>query len=101
MNQYGLVSRAVSGSNSITRTPLYFVRGGHVTPGGLYYAGRSGDYWSLTPSANGTDPFSLSVRVVGFLFAFDLGIYDTSVYPTNDYGNTRSQGYSVRCVVAR
>ena len=101
LNKYGLVSRAISGSNSITRTPLYFVRGGRVASSGLYGAGNNGDYWSSTSSANGTDPFSLSVRVVGFLFAFDLGIYDTNVYSTNDYGNIRSQGYSVRCVVVR
>ena len=83
LNQYGFTSSTGSGTNSITRVPLFFIRSGWVTPS--YYlsnAGYDGYYWSSVAP----------VTVNAYFLYFRL----RSVVPSNVTG--RYTGQSVRCV---
>lgn len=85
VSQYGLSDHPISGNYSIAAAPLFFVRGGSVSPGGsLAGAGEEGRYWSRNV-ANG----------YGSLFTFDASY----VYAVNHMIN-KFVGLSVRCVAA-
>ena len=83
LNQYGFTSSTGSGTNSITRAPLFFVRSGYVYPSSyLDSAGLYGFYWSsVAYSSSG---------------AYSLYFYSRYVGPS-DYSH-RYYGLSVRCV---
>ena len=83
LNQYGFTSSTGSGTNSITRAPLFFVRSGYVYP--TYYlgnAGYGGYYWSSVADSSSS--------------AYVLTFYSSRVNPSND--GSRYYGHSVRCV---
>lgn len=83
LNQYGFTSSTGSGTNSITRAPLFFVRSGYVYPSNyLGYAGNYGDYWSSVARSSS--------------YAYNLDFYSSNVYPSS--GGIRYYGQSVRCV---
>ena len=83
LNQYGFTSSTGSGTNSITRAPLFFVRSGFVGPTRyLYRAGNSGYYWSSVART--------SSRAHGLFF------FSSTVTPSFSYD--RYGGQSVRCV---
>ena len=83
LNQYGFTSSTGSGTNSITRAPLFFARSGGVSPtNSLDYAGNSGGYWSSVANS------SSSACLLYFLLGF--------VGPSDYYG--RFLGFPVRCV---
>ena len=72
-----------SGTNSITRAPLFFVRSGCVNPANyLSNAGNSGTYWSSVANSSSN--------------AYTLGFYSSGVSPSGSYN--RYNGQSVRCV---
>ena len=83
LNQYGFTSSTGSGTNSITRAPLFFVGSGFVTPTSyLNSAGNGGDYWSSVASSASR--------------AYYLFFLSSYVSPSNNY--YRYSGLSVRCV---
>ena len=71
--------------NNTAASPLYYVRGGHVTldTGALRYAGLDSYYWSATTYPNAT-------------YAYYLDFNSTGVHPSG-YRN-RFGGFSVRCI---
>ena len=83
LNQYGFTSSTGSGTNSITRAPLFFVRSGYVdTADYLGSAGDYGYYWSSVASSSPN--------------AYYLYFLSSIVRPSgNSY---RFYGLSVRCV---
>ena len=83
LNQYGFTSSTGSGTNSITRAPLFFVRSGYVdTADYLGSAGDYGYYWSSVASSSSN--------------AYYLYFLSSIVRPSgNSY---RFYGFSVRCV---
>ncbi|MCI8827974.1 MAG: hypothetical protein HFE98_03895 [Ruminiclostridium sp.] len=91
--QYG-VQGNLSGTSSvngntynIALSPLFFVRGGYITPGftdKFRYAGQSGGYWSSRAYSNTENAYYL-------LFS------NSYVYPSNV--NSRYFGFSLRCLV--
>ena len=83
LNQYGFTSSTGSGTNSITRAPLFFVRSGYVYPTSyLDFAGYYGYYWSSVAYSSSD--------------AYNLYFYSSNVFPS-DY-ISRYTGQSVRCV---
>ena len=85
LNQYNATS-GTSGATTIVQLPLAFVRSGwaYIDGGAMYNVGQYGFYWSRT-SKSATN-------------AYDLYIYTTSVYPSNDC--VRRDGFSLRCLYA-
>ena len=84
LSKYGLTSSVSAGSYNIARSPLYFVRSGHVYPGGpsLNEPGISSHYWSSTPRSSAP--------------AYSLTFNSTGVYPSGSY--VRYLGFSLRCL---
>ena len=83
LNQYGFTSSTGSGTNSITRAPLFFVRSGYVNPTNyLSYAGDDGYCWSSVARSSS--------------YAYALYFYSSDVGPSSS--STRYFGRSVRCV---
>ena len=83
LNQYGFTSSTGSGTNSITRAPLFFVRSGYVNP--TYYLNRAGSYgyyWSSVANSSS--------------LAYNLYFDPSYVNPSVSYN--RYFGQSVRCV---
>ena len=84
LNQYGFTSSTGSGTNSITRAPLFFVRSGYVSPTRyLDSAGDSGGYWSSVAGSSS--------------YAYYLYFYSGNVDPSSNFRG-RYVGQSVRCV---
>ena len=88
-SQYGTTSSPTSGNNNIATSPLYFVRGGYVSPsispyfaGELYLAGCDGAYRSEFAGSASS--------------AYELRIESSSVELS--LFSSRLNGYSVRCV---
>ena len=83
LNQYGFTSSTGSGTNSITRAPLFFVRSGYVYPTNyLGRAGYRGLYWSSVANSSSD--------------AYYLDFYSSNVGPSSFH--YRYGGHSVRCV---
>ena len=83
LNQYGFTSSTGSGTNSITRAPLFFVRSGYVNPTNyLDSAGTNGFYWSSVAYSSSYD--------------YALYFYSSLINPSNL--SRRYGGHSVRCV---
>ena len=83
LNQYGFTSSTGSGTNSITRAPLFFVRSGYVYPSSyLGDAGNDGYYWSSVAYSSS--------------YAYTLFFRSSAVGPSDNY--RRYYGQSVRCV---
>ena len=75
---------ATGGYNKMVASPLYFVRSGYVNSGSLYNSAISGDYWSSAVDSGSN--------------AFDLYFSSSNVNLANSYSNSRSSGFSVRCL---
>ncbi len=77
----------------VTQSPLFFVRGGGVFPGGIlpgdpnhfYNAGEIGYYWS-------------SRTLSDTLIAYGL-VFDASIIPSFARENYRYNGFSLRCLI--
>ena len=84
LNQYGFTSSTGSGTNSITRDPLFFVRSGYVGPDFhyLFNAGNYGYYWSSVARSSSN--------------AYLLSFFSSNVSPSSNI--IRYVGQSVRCV---
>ena len=85
LNQYGFTSSTGSGTNSIIRAPLFFVRPGYVHPEGHYLAsaGNYGFYWSSVAYLSSA--------------AYNLYFFSSDVRPSGS--SYRCVGQPVRCVV--
>ena len=94
LSQYGVQSN-LSGTSSVNNntynialSPLFFVRGGYVTPNytsKFTNAGRGGEYWSSRAYSNTNRAFCLN---------FD----NSDVNPSGV--NDRGSGYSLRCLIS-
>ena len=82
LNQYGFASSPGSGTNSITRAPLFFVRSGYVDPTNRLSTVLNGTYWSSVAISSST--------------AYRLYLYSGEVNPS--FSGSRYYGLSVRCV---
>ena len=91
LNQYNLTDASISGDNNIVKAPLFFVRGGTVTPGSyLYKAGAAGFYKSSSIYRASYDSNYYSRYL--YFFSGNAGtVWPSSSEPTD-------VGQSVRCV---
>ena len=99
LQQYGLASAydtgsltgtsAVNGNTyNIALSPLFFVRGGGISPDStnkFVYAGLYGYYWSSRAYSHTN-------------YAYELYFHNSLVNPS-DYGN-RDLGFSLRCLIS-
>ncbi|MCQ2049850.1 MAG: fibrobacter succinogenes major paralogous domain-containing protein, partial [Candidatus Saccharibacteria bacterium] len=85
VKQYGYTGENQDNISDATllASPLFFVRGGYVYSGSLYYQGSDGLYWSSGAFSNSDG-------------AYHLGFISSYVGPSDD--DYRNLGLSVRCV---
>ena len=81
-NQYGFSNSSINGNNKLWTSPLYFAAGGYFL-GSLNNVGYDGNFWSPVPGGSDTARY---------------GYFYVGGYVNPSVGNSRSYGYSVRCV---
>ena len=103
LSKYGLTSSVSAGSYNIARSPLYFVRSGHVFPassagrGPSLSVGNAGWYWSSRAG---------NINHRAYYLYFDKTTVNPSKVNTDgdddlsfsDYSNRRYVGLSLRCL---